>query len=109
MVGRVNDLLSDFKTHPLRPASLLAVIAGDPAVRRLQPLTQEQLLKFNKLTTVELIGELQYEKGALPKLSTFRTDIGAGIAFGNVGFYIAKALSDSKEPLTFFVRIKQRF
>jgi hypothetical protein len=59
VVGRVNELLSDFKTHPLIPASLLAVIAGEPAARRLQPLTQEQLLKFNKLTTVELIGELQ--------------------------------------------------
>src|SRR5688572_1541339 len=55
----MNELLTDFKTHPLIPGSLLASIAGDPAVRRIQPLTPEQLLKFNKLTTVELIGELQ--------------------------------------------------
>src|SRR5688572_1937764 len=55
----MNELLTDFKTHPLIPGSLLASIAGDPAVRRIQPLTPEQLLKFNKLTTVELVGELQ--------------------------------------------------
>ena len=55
------------------------------------------------------VGELQYEKGSYPRLGTFRTDIGAGIAFGPVGFYLAKALSDSKEPVNFFVRVKQRF
>ena len=55
----MNDLLSDFKTHPLVPGGLLAAVAGDPAARRLHPLTHEQLLKFNKRTTVEVIGELQ--------------------------------------------------
>jgi hypothetical protein len=55
----MNDLLSDFKTHPLVPGGLLAAVAGDPAVRRMHPLTHEQLLKFNKRTTVEVIGELQ--------------------------------------------------
>jgi hypothetical protein len=55
----MNELLSDFKTHPLIPGSLLASVAGDPAMRRIQPLTPEQLLKFNKLSTVEVVGDLQ--------------------------------------------------
>lgn len=55
----MNELLSDFKTHPLVPGGLLAAIAGDAAARRLQPLTQAQLLKFNKRSTVEVVGELQ--------------------------------------------------
>src|SRR5258705_8505766 len=55
----MNELLGDFKTHPLIPGGLLAAIAGDPAVRRVQPLTAEQLLKYNKRTTVEVVGELQ--------------------------------------------------
>jgi hypothetical protein len=55
----MNDLLSDFKTHPLIPGALLASVAGDPARRRLQPFSSEQLLKFNKRTTVEVVGELQ--------------------------------------------------
>lgn len=55
----MNELLCDFKTHPLIPGCLFAVIAGEPAARRLQPFTDEQLVKFNKLNTVELVGELQ--------------------------------------------------
>jgi hypothetical protein len=55
----MNELLSDFKTHPLIPGSLLASIAGDPAIRRIQPLTPDLLLKFNKLTSVEVVGDLQ--------------------------------------------------
>src|SRR5262245_11302351 len=55
----MNDLLSDFKTHPLIPGALLASVAGDPARRRLQPFSSEQLLKFNKRTTVEVVGDLQ--------------------------------------------------
>ncbi len=55
----MNELLSDFKTHPLIPGSLLAAMAGEPAKRKLRPLIPEQLLTFNKLTTVELVGELQ--------------------------------------------------
>src|SRR5687767_2697464 len=55
----MNELLSDFKTHPLIPGSLLAAIAGDPVARKSRPLSREQLVKFNKLTTIEVVGELQ--------------------------------------------------
>lgn len=55
----MNDLVADFKTHPLFPGALLGAVAGDPQTRQTQPFTRSDLLKFNKLTTVEIVGELQ--------------------------------------------------
>src|SRR5688500_11383444 len=55
----MNDLVADLKTHPLITGGLLAVIAGDPKRRQTQPLTRSDLLRYNKLTTVEIAGELQ--------------------------------------------------
>lgn len=55
----MNDLVKDHKTHPLIAGSLLAAIAGDPSARQLQPLSHSDLLKYNKRTTVEVVGELQ--------------------------------------------------
>lgn len=52
---------------------------------------------------------LTYERGRLPPLSTFRSDIGAGIDFGAVGVYLAKAVSHSDEGLNVFVRLHRRF
>jgi hypothetical protein len=54
-------------------------------------------------------GTLTYERDRLPPLGTFRTDIGAGFDFGGVGFYVAKALSVTKEPARLFVRLRHRF
>jgi hypothetical protein len=53
-------------------------------------------------------GTLVYASGRIPSLNTFRTDIGGGVDFGGVGFYLAKAMS-SPEPLRFFVRLRHRF
>ena len=53
------ELVTDFKTHPLVPGSLLASIAGDPQIRRLQPFDPAQLFKFNKLISLEAVNELQ--------------------------------------------------
>lgn len=50
-----------------------------------------------------------YGRGELPALSTFRTDIGAGLDFGSFGVYVAKAMSDAGEPARFFVRLRHRF
>lgn len=47
--------------------------------------------------------------GALPNLSTFRTDIGVGLEFQGFGMFIAKAVSEQREPLNFFIRLNQRF
>jgi hypothetical protein len=45
----------------------------------------------------------------VPSLSSYRTDIGAGLAFDRVGLYLAKALSAPNEPVNVFVRVKHRF
>ena len=55
------------------------------------------------------IGEMQYPTDRLPALSTFRTDIGVGFDAGLIGLYLAKSVSDSKEPPNFFVRVGKRF
>jgi hypothetical protein len=54
-------------------------------------------------------GTLQYTSGAFPGFDTFRTDIGLGLDLGIAGLYVAKAVSESKEPANFFVRIRNRF
>jgi hypothetical protein len=55
------------------------------------------------------VGDMQYPKDRLPSLSTFKTDIGVGFDAGLIGLYIAKSVSDSKEPPNFFVRVARRF
>lgn len=55
------------------------------------------------------VGALQYPSGSLPGFDTFRTDVGAGLDLGLFGLYVAKAVSSSKEPANFFVRIRDRF
>lgn len=54
-------------------------------------------------------GDLQYPSGALPPFDTYRTDLGLGLDLGVAGIYVAKAVSASKEPANFFVRIHNRF
>lgn len=50
-----------------------------------------------------------FAKDALPPLSSFRTDVGAGIDFGSVGIYVAKATSAPGEPVNIFVKSRHRF
>jgi hypothetical protein len=54
-------------------------------------------------------GELRYPSGSIPGLDTWRTDVGVGLDLGIAGIYVAKAVSSSKEPANFFVRIRSRF
>jgi hypothetical protein len=54
-------------------------------------------------------GALTYDRDRLPPLSSFRTDIGAGLSFGGVGLYVAKAMSSAGEPTRFFLRLRHRF
>ena len=51
----------------------------------------------------------QYPKGDFPPLGSFRTDVGAGLDFGTIGVYVAKAMSDADRRANFFVRVKRRF
>lgn len=52
---------------------------------------------------------LHYPSSGLPGLSTFRTDVGVGLDVAGIGVYAAKALSSTKEPANFFVRLRHRF
>ncbi len=53
-------------------------------------------------------GELTYGRGQIPSPGTFRTDVGLGLDFTNLGLYVAKATSDLKEPANFLVRVRRR-
>lgn len=52
---------------------------------------------------------LNLDRDAVPSLSSYRTDIGAGLDFDVLGLYVAKALSDPKQPMNVFVRVRHRF
>jgi hypothetical protein len=52
---------------------------------------------------------LNYGRRDFPPLSTYRTDIGAGLDFDLLGIYVAKALSVPQEPLKVFLRVRHRF
>jgi hypothetical protein len=52
---------------------------------------------------------LAYRSGELPPLSTFRSDLGAGLDFDVFGLYVAKALSTPGVPARVFVRFQHRF
>lgn len=54
-------------------------------------------------------GTLRYNAGSMPGFDTFRTDVGVGLDLGIAGLYVAKAVSEAKEPANFFVRIHSRF
>ena len=45
----------------------------------------------------------------LPALSTYRTDLGIGLDFGPLGFYLAKPLDQANRSLTFTLRMGRRF
>lgn len=50
-----------------------------------------------------------YGKSEFPALSTFQTDVGFGLLLDDLGLYMAKAVSQSKAPVNFFVRLRPRF
>jgi len=52
---------------------------------------------------------LTYDRGIVPPLSSFRTDIGIGLDFAGIGIYAAKSTSTPAEPVNFFVRLRHRF
>ena len=54
-------------------------------------------------------GPMTYRSGEMPALSTFRSDLGAGLDFDVFGIYVAKALSTAGLPARVFVRFQHRF
>lgn len=53
--------------------------------------------------------DLVYGASRIPPLGTFRTDIGVGVDLGLFGIYAAKSVSESGEPINFFLRARRRF
>jgi hypothetical protein len=53
--------------------------------------------------------DLVYPQRDIPGLGTFRADVGAGVDFGALGFYVAKAISKGAEPPNFIFRARHRF
>lgn len=51
---------------------------------------------------------VRQDKG-IPDLATFRTSIGAGVDFGELGFYFAKSVSSPEEKVNFLLRVGRRF
>ncbi len=45
----------------------------------------------------------------LPALSTFKSDVGIGLDFGPLGFYLARPLERAERSVTFTVRMGRRF
>lgn len=45
--------------------------------------------------------------GSFPRFSSFRTDVGAGLDFGTIGVFVAKALSDPHEPANLVIRLRR--
>jgi hypothetical protein len=46
---------------------------------------------------------------SFPDFKTFETDAGFGLDFGAAAFFVAKSVSDRKEPANFIVRLSRRF
>jgi Omp85 superfamily domain len=54
-------------------------------------------------------GGTSFPSGLIPPFSTFLTDVGAGVDFGGLGVYAAKAISASGQPVQVIVRLARRF
>ena len=54
-------------------------------------------------------GDLRIGTGRVPDTGTWRTDLGGGFDFGNVGVYVAQAVSESGLKPNVFIRLSRRF
>ena len=52
---------------------------------------------------------LTYRRNELPKIGSWRTDLGGGFDFGDFGVYVAEAVSQSGLQPNFYVRLGHRF
>jgi hypothetical protein len=54
-------------------------------------------------------GDGRFVRSGLPGTASWRTDLGVGVDFRTIGFYVAKAMSEPDRPAVAFVRINRRF
>jgi hypothetical protein len=92
---------------------LRANILGDfdPAGRWTRPT---QWVVFLDTGRGWLVGDrpgdpLAVGRGRLPKLSSYRTDVGAGLDLGILGIFVAKSVSDPGLRANFHIRLHDRF
>ncbi|MDQ8158347.1 MAG: hypothetical protein P3C12_02850 [Gemmatimonadota bacterium] len=52
---------------------------------------------------------LRVPKGAVPDLSSWRTDVGGGFDFGTFGVYVAQAVSERGQSPNVYLRLSRRF
>jgi hypothetical protein len=52
---------------------------------------------------------VQYPKGSVPDLKSWRTDLGGGFDFGTFGVYVAQAVSESRLSPNAYLRLSRRF
>lgn len=55
------------------------------------------------------LADLAYGKGTIPSFGTWRTDVGGGFDFGDLGVYVAQAVSQSGLSPNVYVRLSRRF
>jgi outer membrane protein assembly factor BamA len=57
----------------------------------------------------DVAGLSYHSRTILPRLGTFRTDVGAGLDLGFIAVFVAKSVSQTDVPANFFVRLRHRF
>lgn len=108
-----------FTTAPFGATRARRAAHADPETSRYRSrFSSEWVVFFNAgrgWRVGDRSGELRYPRGAFPALRTFRSDAGLGLLFGaparldQLGIYVAKAVSDGREPANVVVRLRRRF
>ena len=81
-----------------QPSIALALVSALSSPMPSHGAGQQEL----RIVEVEFIGEL-------PKVGSWRTDIGGGFDFGDFGIYVAEAVSQGGLQPNFYVRLGHRF
>jgi hypothetical protein len=59
--------------------------------------------------SAEVPGLTYSSRTILPRLGTFRSDVGGGLDLNFIGIFFAKAVSQSGIPANYFIRLRHRF
>lgn len=54
-------------------------------------------------------GRLTYSSRSLPRVSSFRADVGIGLVLDDLGIYLSKAITASRAPVNVTLRLRPRF
>jgi hypothetical protein len=86
---------------------------GDEDDERWEPLhvTGPDIVVFGDAGSAWMVGQGpgRLPANRLPTLRSYRADLGVGIDFGPLGFYLAKSVGADDQAVTFHVRMGRRF